>query len=90
MAAYSVALSKHATLSGTTVDIVTLTGGWDFVEVLNRGDVPLWFRTDGTSPTASGDDAHVVMPGEALIVENLGTVRVLGDSNAYSVTGVPA
>lgn len=74
MAAYSVKYCKHATLSSTTVDTVTLTGGAPVVEVYNAdASNPIYFcigdSTGGSNltatPTAAGDDTYKVPPATA-------------------------
>lgn len=91
---YTVARSKHATLTTSTVDTVALTSDFNSVEVFNRGAAnEIWFTTDGTTPTVGGDNCYVVLPGTALRVEpsspGTTTVQLLCVSaNAYSVTGI--
>lgn len=92
MASLSAAKSKHATLSGTTVDTVTLTGGYEFVEILNRHATEiLSVTTNGVTPTAAGDDTEVIPGGGSVVLEFSGAtaaVKIIGNGNAYSVTGV--
>lgn len=96
MASYSAALVKSATLSGTTVDTVTLTSLYQSVEVLNRGSNALSFTVGGATPTALGDNCFVVPAGEALAVpvpsatdSTTGTVvKIIGNGDAYTVTGI--
>lgn len=104
MAEYSAIRSKHATLSGTTADQVTLTGGWSYAEVVNRaeagfGAAALTFVVANgatpETPTALVDDAEVVLPGERLRVEldpgaGWARFKLVGNGNAYSVVGVSA
>lgn len=55
------AASRHVTLVADAVTTVNLPTNAGRVEVLNRdGTAEVWFTTDGTTPTADGDDAHVV------------------------------
>ena len=66
MADYSEAVSKHATLTASTVDTVTLTRDYPRVEVLHKSAAvaePIYFTVNGAVPTVNGDDTHVVMPG---------------------------
>ena len=98
MATYSVARAKTATLSGTTVDTVTLTGGHDKVEVKNfdtTNNLPFVHASGSTptSPTAEVDDSVVLGPGEWTEVRanaSLGNtvVKLIGNGNKYQVRGV--
>lgn len=98
MADYTVNKSKHATLTSTDEDVVTMT--WrQFVEVLNRsGTADLTVRVGGAgAPDPDGDDTEIVPAGTGLILEAGGqtatgviAVHVVGDGNAYSVTGMSA
>jgi hypothetical protein len=90
MATYTVATSKHATLTANTVDTVTLGIG-TYVEVLNRSTSDIYFTLDNTTPTIGGDDTLIVTAGTALrLPENSGqgmTVKLISASpSAYSVT----
>lgn len=95
MATYSEALSKHATLTATTVDTVTLTGtDYYSVEVVHRSGsltTPIYFTVDGSTPTVEGDDTYVVMPGGWKTVKSRVNVDVIklisAGAVAYSVTG---
>lgn len=95
MAAYSVATAKHATLSTTTVDTVTITAGASQVEVINRDTADYLYITygvDPTDPTAAGDDTIVVPPGNAVTIDANGRtnfkVKIIGDGGGYSVQRV--
>lgn len=94
MADHSEARSKHATLSAATVDSVTLTTNFSHVEVKNRATTGagISFTTDGSTPTALGDDTYWVGPGEWLVVPFGGATDVVklisATADAYSVTGV--
>lgn len=73
MAAQTAVLTQHATLSGTTVDSVALSGGPTEVSVLNHaaaGGANLYvtygFGTavaSLTDPVAAADETYVVVPG---------------------------
>lgn len=70
---YTVAKTKHATLVANTVDQVTITGGYELVEIVNRSQVDtLWCRIGSPAapvdPTVAGDDTTVVRPGDSLKV----------------------
>lgn len=82
--------SVHATLTGTTVDTVTLLQNWDEVEILNRsGTEPIYFTVNGDTPVAEAEDTDIVMAGEAVKVSmDSETVKLIGDGNDYSVIGV--
>lgn len=92
MATISVSRSKHTTLTAATVDTVTLTGGWDAIEVMNRGTDDIYFSVDGTTPTVAGDNSFVVRAAEALVVPAKtvnDVVKLISTSaTAYSVTGL--
>lgn len=61
MAAYSGILIKHAQLAAATVDVVTLNGDYQRVEVVNRdGTAEIYFTVDGAAPTVEGDDTHLL------------------------------
>lgn len=96
MADHEAEKAIHATLSGTDADEVTLTGGWQFVEVVNHDSAELLYvvvaRTAPEAPTAAGDDLEVVCPGERLRIECGGSgdliVALVGNGNDYAVVGV--
>lgn len=98
VAIYSVSKAKHATLTASTVDTVTLTAaptsplsGNIEVEVVNwDANASIYFTTDGTTPAAAADNTYVVGPGSALKVALAGTaVKLISASAAaYSVTEV--
>lgn len=92
MANFTVSTAKHATLAAATVDAVTLSVPYHFVEVKNRATsgAGITFTTDGSVPTSLADNAFIVMPGESLIVRLKGVaVRLISaTTDAYSVTGV--
>jgi hypothetical protein len=98
MAAETGAASAHATLSGTTVDTVTLTQGFGAVEVIERGGtLPLWITYGATTPAdpvAAADDTTYVPPGAVVTIDANSRggfiVKILGNGNAYSVQGVDA
>lgn len=91
MASYTVERSKHATLSGTTVDTITITGAHNEIEVFNRsGSADLYVTVDGKTPTSAGDNTDIVPAGTSLVVPapagDGGTVvKILGNGNAYTV-----
>lgn len=94
MASYEENRAVHKTLTSTTVDTVTLASRADSVEVINRtGTEPLYVTVDGSTPTAAGDDTHIVMPGgfKEIPVPAAGSsivVKIIGSGNAYSVEAV--
>jgi hypothetical protein len=93
MASYTAARVKSATLTGTTVDDVTLAGVWPRVEVLNRGTGTISFTVNGTTPTALGDNCYVVLPNTSLTVPtdsvaSSTAIKLIGNGDAYTVTGV--
>jgi hypothetical protein len=93
MASYSVAHSKHATLTAATVDTVTLTQNYRQVEVKNRdASLVVYFTANGNTPTVAGDNTEVVSAGESVIVDTDTASDVIklisSGAAAYSVTGV--
>lgn len=98
MADHTAAKAIHATLTGTTADEVTLTGGWQFVEIVNHHASELLYALVGSAapesaPEAADDDLEVIGPGERLRVERGSSnadliVSLVGDGNAYAVIGV--
>lgn len=91
MATKTPTLSVHATLSISTVDTCTFQGGDPAeVEVLNRGTTdPIYFTVGGATPTVAGDDTYVVLPGQGLVVDGSGVVKLISaGAMAYSVTRV--
>lgn len=107
MASYSVTRAKHATLSSTTVDTVTISGTYTHVEIVNTSGSTTIYATVGvggstpSDPTAAGDNTFTVPAGTVrtvplggtaspTLLENLAPikVKVIGNGNGYSVTGV--
>jgi hypothetical protein len=96
MAAYEVALSKHATLAAATVDTVTLTENYKAVEVKNRGAAgDIYFTMAAVAPVVGANDTYVVGPGESLVLAipprpgQPDAVKLISAGTpAYSVTGV--
>ena len=81
--------ATHATLNGTTVDVIPLGDFPPIVEVLNRsGTAALWLTLDSSDPVAEADNNLVVPAGSSLIVDTTDApeLRILGDGNAYSVS----
>lgn len=91
MAAETVSRAAHNTLSGTTVDEITISDqAGHLIEVANRsGTATIFFTTDGSTPTDAGNNTDYVMPGESLVVvPRSRVVKLIGNGNAYSVTAV--
>lgn len=94
MAAHTVLLAKHTTLSAATVDTITMTSvDYPYVAVKNRaaGGAGITFRVDGQTPVALADETYLVLAGEELVVpfKGLDTVKLISaTADAYSVTGV--
>jgi len=92
MATYSAAKSLGVkTLTAATVDTVTLTYGFKFVEVKNWGTDRISFRVDGTNPTVDGNECYIVGGGEGLNVPSLSDpdlVKLISAGTpSYSITG---
>jgi hypothetical protein len=98
MAAEAGIFTAHATLSGTTVDTVTLSGALTRVTVINRaaaGGADMWVTISTTStapsdPVAAADNTYWIPAGGYKTFRAGGNgciVKILGNSNAYSVEG---
>jgi hypothetical protein len=97
MAAISGVLCEHATLSGTTVDTVTLSSWMKRVTINNKvvgaADIYFTFSTNGTAPTAAtaGGDGTYWVPGGGFKTVTAGPlgviVSIIGNGNTYSVEG---
>lgn len=91
MASYSDAASAHKTLSGTTADSVTITGGVRLVVINRDVSAPLYVRGDGTTAVAEAGGTRYVGPGAWVEIDKPadgGAVSVVGNGNAYSVEAV--
>lgn len=94
MAAITAQFTAHATLVASTVDTVTLNDQ-PWVEVLNRGTDPIYFRLDGTNPTVAGNETHVATAGSSVVMKAPGrgalVVKLISaGATAYSVRGAQA
>jgi hypothetical protein len=59
---------KHVTLVAATPQTVTLDSVYiKQVEILNRGSVEVFARTDGTNPAVDGEDS-VCIPAASFVV----------------------
>lgn len=70
MATSSTATAKHATLSASTMDTVTLTNPAKRVIIKNRSAVAgntIYATINGADPTVAGDDTISVQAGESYI-----------------------
>ena len=100
MANFTVAFAKHATLSGGSVDTVTLTNTGQLIEVINRDtSTNVIYIAVGTTdaavpnPSVAGDDNPAVPPGGTRVITvpagNTGNdmvVKLISSGNAaYSV-----
>lgn len=95
MATYNdIKKSRHETLSTVDVDTLNFSQQWDEYDVINRGDpsvpdAPIYITTDGTEPTAEGDDTDICMPGESVIIKaGSEQVKLIGSGNPYSVVAI--
>jgi hypothetical protein len=84
MAAVGGTRAASATLTASTVDTVTLSGGGaKLIEVTHHGDASdvIWFRTDGTNPVAFADECGVLLASERITVEvgDAGELRLISD-----------
>jgi hypothetical protein len=102
MASYSVDTAKVATLSGTTVDTVTFTGGVGkpvaITNITGAGALSV-LAGQGTvaDPTALGDNTFTVPSGRTVVIQPGRTspsttdliVKIIGNGNQYAAqTGV--
>ncbi len=99
MATITGTLCEHATLSGTTVDTVTLTSPLARFTVINRAavggvDLAVTVGKNGVAPsdpTQQGDNTYWIPPQGFKTFRgggNANTVcKILGNANAYSVEG---
>lgn len=96
MAAYSEVRAKHATLSTTTADTVTLTAPLARVQIVNLDATTAMYATvsqTGATPAtavAAADDTYVIPANGVLSLRTSATgfvTSVVGNGNAYSVVG---
>jgi hypothetical protein len=96
MATLSKLRAAHATLSTTVADLVTLTGSFARVQIINRGiSVPMYafVAIAGETPTtatAAADNSYVIPGNGALTLRVSGdgfVASVVGNGNAYSIVG---
>lgn len=92
MAAVGGALSCHATLTGTTADVVTLTEDGEELRVVNHhATEKLWVRFDGTTAVALADETFIVLPNSVQVFpggfQNR-PISIVGNANVYSVEAV--
>ena len=99
MAAVAGVRTAHATLAGTTVDTVTLSGTATVITVINRaaaGGADMWVTFSTTStvpadPVAEADETYWIPAGGGFktFTDPGGgcIIKVLGNGNAYSVEG---
>jgi hypothetical protein len=97
MATYTVVSAKHATLSGTTVDIINLSSEGGDTIISNRaasGGADLtatvaYRGATAATPTAGIDNGFLVPAGFALKVSAgslpVTQVQIIGNGQAYSV-----
>lgn len=83
---------RHGALEADAVTTIDLATDFGKCEVLNRGDVDIFFRVDGTDPEVDGDNCEVVPAGQWAVVEvttNGPTIVKLISSStpSYSVRG---
>lgn len=104
MTAYDDPRSEHQTLSGTTADTVKLTQFWDHIEVANHSQsTALYVRQDGTTAVSAAAGTTYIGPGETKILPAVQqgdgvvgststpphSLSIVGNSNVYSVEGLP-
>lgn len=103
MANYSASKVVSKTLSGSTVDQVTITGGWPSIEVVNRSTTAVLWAVAGSpgnipaDPAAAGDNIEPILPGERIVMTfgqavpgQSQYVKLIGTGNDYSVVGTIA
>lgn len=62
-ATYNVTVAKSATSILATVDTINFSLVCGTVVVVNRSATDIWVTVDGSTPTITGDDVHVVPAG---------------------------
>lgn len=95
MAAYTVALSKHATLVANTIDTVGFSTQYSSAEVLNRSAFDIYMLPTET-PTLVGaaNDTYIIPAGQAMTIgiahfDADAVIQLISTgAAAYSVTGV--
>jgi hypothetical protein len=97
MATYNVVRSKHATLIASTVDTVNFSDTPMYcITVVNRSaSNTIFWRLDGTDPTAAGgDDNYLTVPNSStlvLLAEEITNVRLISSgAQNYSVIVAPS
>lgn len=102
MGTYSAAVSVHKTLVSTTIDTITLTSARPYIEVANETGSSNLYVTAAVGqagapadPVVDASDTGIVYPGTTLEFRltdaqynNGAVVKILGNGNKYSVTGV--
>lgn len=83
------AQSVHKTLTATTVDTINVGGGHTVV-LSNRGATnPIYFTTDGSTPTVEGDNTKVCLPNDSRDIRvrsSVGSVKLISaGAQPYSV-----
>jgi len=89
MAAVAGIRAAHATLTASTVDTVTMSGGArKRAELVNQGTDVIYFRTDGTDPVEAADENEVLLGSERLAISmgDDGVIKLIsGGTPTYSV-----
>jgi hypothetical protein len=96
MADYTVNFAKHATLVGSAVDTITLTGSASFILVTNRSlsGTPIYFtvgdeKAPPPQPVSAGNDTFNVGPGATIQIPGTGVATIVklisSDAQPYSV-----
>lgn len=95
MANYEVLKSKHASLSTTNEDVVTVLGSIRTITVLNHdASNLLYFNVGAVDPgavTSAADNSYCVpVSGEVTVKlsSHGAVVRLIGSGNAYSVQAI--
>lgn len=96
MANYTVNYGKHATLTGSVVDVITATESASYIIVSNRSlsGTPIYFTIGDKpattpDPVAAGDNTFAIGPGATLQIPTDGTSSIIklisADPQSYSV-----
>ena len=81
MAVVTKLVAYSGSLTGSSVDTVTLTNAASRWMIVNTGTVPIYCRADGIAATVAGDNCFCV-PGGQVFVMNL-------SANPTLVSGAP-